>query len=324
MDFISKLKKIESDYDEYMTFLNSNEVIIDSKLYSHYFHLKSQIEEIALKFKQYNKILSEFNQNMEALKVEKDAEIKQLLQTQNLELEKSASELETTLKKLLLDSEKLKNEKVIIEITAKSNFPMHEILWQMIENFLKKNNFSYTIKTSNLKTVIFLEGTGCFEKFKIFNGQVKIINLGKENFWTVAVLNDESDDIVFNEKDVDVQTLKSGGAGGQHINKTESAVRLIHTPTKISVECQDERSQTLNKSKAIELLKQKIEQKNTENREKLLKNQRKLIKNALFSNTSSVIFDTDKNEIVAGNKRIHLALTKIIEGNLDLLFSEIE
>ena len=108
----------------------------------------------------------------------------------------------------------------------------------------------------------------------------------------------------------------------EHINKTESAVKLLHVPTGLTVECQDERSQTKNKERAMSLLKEKISQYYLKNNENYIKNQRNTIKNAIFSNTSSVVFDFDKHKVFVANLKKDYDLNAIVGGNLKLISND--
>ena len=156
----------------------------------------------------------------------------------------------------------------------------------------------------------------------MYSGKLKKIEFEKESFANMVVIKnlELSNDI--NEEDLMIQTNKSSGAGGQHINKTESAVRITHVPTGIVVECQDERSQTKNKEKAIERLKEKISQNNITKLKNNDEKQRKAIKNKLFGNTPSVIFDFDLNSVIVTDKKLEYKIKDIQGGNIDIIFND--
>ena len=124
-------------------------------------------------------------------------------------------------------------------------------------------------------------------------------------------------------EDVEIETLKSGGAGGQHINKTESAIRLVHKPTGLSVVCQDERSQLMNKKRAFENLERKIKLKIDQESKNDIIFQRKNIKNALFSSTSALTFNFDKNNVFCNKTKKYYDLKEILKGNLQIIWSDV-
>ena len=126
------------------------------------------------------------------------------------------------------------------------------------------------------------------------------------------------------DEDIVVQTSKSSGAGGQHINKTESAVKLIHTPTGISIMCQDERSQLKNKIRAMENLKEKIMQKNNEIQEKYIINQRKITKNAIFTDTPAFILDFDTKKLSVTKNKKQYDANDAISGKLENIINDLK
>ena len=139
----------------------------------------------------------------------------------------------------------------------------------------------------------------------------------------VVVLLDSEKEIELREEDIAIEISKSSGAGGQHINKTESAVKLIHLPTGITAECQDERSQGKNKEKAMTALKEKILQKSKENRENNIKNQRNSLKTAIFADTPVLIFDFDRNRVVDNRTKKNYNLKEILAGNINNISSDL-
>lgn len=320
-DFEERLSKFEDEYDELQTLLGYDEIIADNKLYTFYLKRSQKIEKIVLKFKEYKKLLKEIDENENLFDLENDAnlkfEIKQNISSLKIKVEEKFNEL----KLILADATMLENQKIIIEISSKTENEKFENLIDMFKNFADNNNYNFRfLKRENQNVVIELFGVGVYEKLKDFSGQVKFVHRGHNYFANLVVLNINYEKPKFDEKDVVVQTYKSSGAGGQHINKTESAVRLIHIPSGISIECQDERSQTKNKTRAFELLKQKIENNYALKYEKDIENQRKKLKSAIFSSTASLVLDFDKNIVVLNKTKNQAKLGDVIGGKLELLF----
>ena len=166
-----------------------------------------------------------------------------------------------------------------------------------------------------------IKGKSVYALLKIFSGKAKKVLRGVETFANIVVLKTEEVETDIREEDLIIQTSRSGGAGGQHINKTESAVKIIHVPTGLFAECQDERSQGKNKEKAMQALQKKIEQRVLENQQKNIKNQRKEIRNKLFSATAELVIDFDANKVLLNSNKSEYKLKEIISGNLDLIIN---
>jgi len=130
-------------------------------------------------------------------------------------------------------------------------------------------------------------------------------------------------DIDFDENDVQIELSKSGGAGGQHINKTESAVKLIHMPTGITAICQDERSQLKNKEKAFIALKEKVLKNFNKDNEKDIQIQRKQMFNAVFSGVSTFVLDFDKNRFIVCDTKNEYKLADVDDA-LQLIINDVK
>ncbi len=320
---LSKLREIEEEYDETISLLEANEIVCDNKLFLFYSKQKKQLEPFALGYKNYKKVLDEIEENKELLKIETDEKIKIQLKNDIENLNLQAVKKLDDLKIVLASSKNLSKQKIIIEISSKQKNEKLSDLRFMFENFAKVSKIDF--KLENLgenRFNIFLNGNGVYDKLKIFSGNTKFIIRGNEISATIVVLNDESEEFEINSEDIEIQTLKSGGAGGQHINKTESAVRAIHIPTGIVSECEDERSQTANKERAIANLKKKISEKMQQDYEKNIENQRKSLKNAVFSDTANMILDYDKNIFMYCPTKAIYKLSEILNGEISLLISE--
>ena len=322
---IDELNSLESKYDEYVYLLESVEVMSDNKLFVDFLKKKKAIEEIVLKYKKYKQLLDDSKTLFELLQTEKNENEKQglIVEKENIDIE--CEKLLSVIKAMLKGNLEAKLQKVKIEVSAKPN--NLEIVSELKNLFVKymesKNAQIINIKQNGeLGFVMQLQGENIFNGFENLSGNYKFVKLGEVANAVVVILEEliSSDEVL--EDDIEVQTTRSSGAGGQHINKTESAVRLVHIPTGVAVECQDERSQLKNKVRAFENLKDKIRKINEENNEKYIKNQRNAIKNAIFSDTPEVVFDFDKNCVqVKFNKKTY-KLADVLE-NFSVIINDL-
>ena len=323
--YLQIFEQMEYDYDEYSDLLCSVEIMTDNKLYEHYRKEQAKLEKVVLMFKSYKKAKEELTFATELLSCEQNVQEKQKLINLSSELEMKVCDLFEEMKKVYFEQGIKKNQKVKVEISLKSGDV--EIVFNIkniLENFANANEFSYdVISETESQISMIVIGENAFELLKSVSGVIRKIQNTNESLALVVVLIDDEQEIEFNEEDIEIQISKSSGAGGQHINKTESAVKLIHLPTGITAECQDERSQGKNKEKAMVALKEKILQKSKENQEKNIKNQRNSLKNAIFSNTPVLIFDYDLNKVVDNRTKKSYALKDVISGNINMIASDL-
>lgn len=317
--------ELEAEYDECLELLSSVEIMTDNKLFVYYQKKQKQFADVVLKFKGYKKLCEECELSKELAVVETSETEKAELSKTYEELLKKSEDAFEELKQVYFEQGKKEEQKAKIEISIKTggNEFVAE-LKTLFENFAEQNGFEIEI-VSETETQIsmFVSGENSFEKLKTFQGAVKKIQNTSEALALVVVLLDGAKEIEIREEDILVEISKSSGAGGQHINKTESAVKLIHLPTGITAECQDERSQGKNKEKAMVALKEKILQKTKENNEKYIKNQRNSLKNAIFSDTPVLIFDYDRNKVTDNRTKKTYGLKEILSGNINLIASDL-
>ncbi len=273
-----KLDQLLERYDDLAALLSDSETIADQNLFRGYSKEYAEIEPVVLCYRRYEQTDAELAE-ARLMASDSDPEIRAMADDELQKLEADITTLDSELQRLLLPQDPNDSHNIFLEIRAGTGGDEAAIfagdLLRMYQRFAENQNWKLEILNERsgdhggYKEIISrIEGKNVYGLLKFESGTHRVQRVPQTesqgrihtSACTVAVMPEVEalDEIEISKSDLRVDTYRASGAGGQHINKTDSAVRLTHIPTGIVVECQDERSQHKNKARAMSLLQAKI------------------------------------------------------------------
>ena len=287
-----RLDDVEKRYEELNGLISDPDVIAKQNEWKKLMKEHSDLEEVVMKYREYKKVSQDLEEAKEMLN---DPEMKELAEAEMLEDKEKLPKIEEELKILLIPKDPNDDNNVICEIRAGAGGEeaalFAGVLFRMYSMYAEKKHFQIQVLNENetgiggYKEISFMiKGKGAYSRFKFESGVHRLQRVPDTessgrihtSTATVAVLPEVEDvEVDINPADIKMEVFRASGAGGQHVNKTSSAVRLIHEPTGIVAECQTERSQLQNREYAMKLLRSRIYEIEREKQEKAVASERR-------------------------------------------------
>ncbi|WP_016954841.1 peptide chain release factor 1 [Catenovulum sp. SX2] len=335
---IRKLEALDERYEEVQALLSDGDVISDQDKFKALSKEYSQLEEVVKAFKDYQQAQEDLATAEEMLN-EDDPELKEMAQEEMKAAKVILEQLRQDLQILLLPKDPNDDRNCFIEIRAGAGGDEAGIfagdLFRMYSRYAERKSWRVELVSENVseqggykEVVARIVGDGAYGRLKFESGGHRVQRVPETesqgrihtSACTVALLPEvpESEAVQINPADLRIDTFRASGAGGQHVNRTDSAVRITHLPTGVVVECQDERSQHKNKAKAMSVLVARIQAAEDEKRRLEEESTRRNLVGSGDRSERIRTYNYPQGRIT--DHRINLTLyklTEVVEGDLD-------
>ncbi len=339
-----KLEKLTERRDEIHALLSDPDVIRDQGQFRTLSKEVAEVNPVVDCYRDYLQQMASIDETNEMLE-DSDEEIRQIAREEIQQSEVKITELEDELQRLLLPKDPADNRNIFLEIRAGTGGEEAALfaadLMRMYSRYAENRGWKIEIISTALsdlegyrEIIMRVIGTGAYSRLKFESGAHRVQRVPETesqgrihtSACTVAILPEaeEVEEIEVASDDIKVDTYRASGAGGQHVNKTDSAIRLTHLPTGIVVECQDERSQHKNRARAMSLLKAKLlNQERTKQAEDIAENRRSLVGSGDRSERIRT-YNFPQGRVT--DHRINLTLYKLdefLEGDMDMIIESL-
>ena len=335
---LTKLEQLSMRLEEINALLSDQSVVSDQNQFRELSIEHAQLSPVNEQYQQYLSAMNDINA-VQKLLSEDDQDIKEMAEEEIALGEKKLDQLELELKKSLLPKDPNDSRNIIIEIRAGTGGDEASIfsgdLYRMYSRYVEKNKWQMEVMSSNIgehggfkEIIARISGSNVYSKLKFESGAHRVQRVPETesqgrvhtSACTIAVMAEVTDieEVNINMNDVRIDTFRASGAGGQHVNKTDSAVRVTHIPTGTVVECQDGRSQHKNKAQALSVLASRILDAQQHEQQKEQATQRKELVGSGDRSQRIRTYNYPQGRVT--DHRINLTLYKlneIMEGDLE-------
>ncbi len=342
---LEKIKQLENRYQELGEEMGKPEVVSDHEQYSKLAKEYSDLEPVVKKGQKYEQILSQLEETRQMLDDDIDDEMEELAREELEKLEGSSEKLEKEIRKLLVPPDPNDTKNVVMEIRAGTGGDEAGIfagdLFRMYQKYCEQKGWKTEILDANyaerggFKEIVFsITGKMVYGTLKFESGVHRVQRVPDTETQgrihtsaaTVVVLPEAEDvEIEIDPSDLRIDVFRASGHGGQHVNTTDSAVRILHTPTGIMATCQDEKSQYKNKAKAMKVLKARLFDLEIRKQQEQITSQRRSMIRTGDRSEKIRTYNYPQSRVTDHRANLTLyRLDEVMEGNIDLLINELQ